>query len=66
MERIPEEKKLRLKKIFAEAVERHAHELLGVEERLILEERIKRLEKKLEEETVGETVEAHFFGLEKL
>jgi hypothetical protein len=27
---------------------------------------IKRLEKKLEEETVGETVEAHFFGLEKL
>ena len=66
MERIPEEKKKRLGKILGEAIERHTHELLGVEERLLLEERILRLKKKLEGETIGETVEAHFFGLEKL
>ena len=37
MERIPEEKKLRLRKLLMEAIERHTHELLEVEERLLVE-----------------------------
>ena len=44
---VPKGKARRMERILAEAIDRHARELMGIEERLILEERIKRLRKKL-------------------
>jgi hypothetical protein len=44
--------------------ERYKHELLDLEERLELRDRIKQLKRKAE--TTGETVDAHHSGLERM
>jgi len=44
---IPKDKEKRMVRILAETEDRHRHELLDAEERLVLEDRIRRLRRKL-------------------